>query len=81
MDINAHIAGEMDFSQPIDGEMDGDDLIDAGQAIVDGLTTIIALQQQQLQLLAVLTQQLGRPKRIVRDASGRALGVETVTEG
>lgn len=72
---------KMDFAEPIAGEMDGEDVIDAAQAIMDGLTTIIALQQQQLQVLAVLAQHLSRPKRIVRDASGRALGVETVNEG
>lgn len=80
MDINAPVAGKMDFAEPIAGEM-GEDVIDAAQAIMDGLTTIIALQQQQLQVLAVLAQHLSRPKRIVRDASGRALGVETVNEG
>ena len=81
MDINAPVAGEMDFAEPIAGELDGEDVIDAAQAIMDTLTTIVSLQQQQLQLLAVLAQQLTRPKRIVRDSSGRALGVETVNEG
>jgi len=52
----------------------------AAQAIMDGIGDLIALQQQQLQLLAVLAQQLTRPKRIVRDANGRALGVETVSQ-
>lgn len=80
MDINAPVAGEMDFAEPIAGEMDGEDVIDAAQAIMDGLTTIVSLQQQQLQLLAALAQQLTMPKRIVRDSAGRALGVETVNE-
>ena len=80
MDINAPVAGEMDFAEPIAGELDGEDVIDAAQAIMDTLTTIVSLQQQQLQLLAVLAQQLTRPKRIVRDANGRALGVETVSQ-
>jgi hypothetical protein len=44
------------------------------------MNTLIAMQQQQLQLLAALAQQLTRPKRIVRDSSGRALGVETVNQ-
>lgn len=68
----------MDLSNPIPGEMDEDEYIDAAQAVVDGMNTLIAMQQQQLQLLAALAQQLTRPKRIVRDSSGRALGVETV---
>jgi len=70
----------MDLSNPIPGEMDEDEYIDAAQAVVDGMNTLIAMQQQQLQLLAALAQQLTRPKRIVRDASGRALGVETVSQ-
>lgn len=68
----------MDINAPVAGEMDGEDVIDAAQAIMDTLTTIVSLQQQQLQLLAMLAQQMTRPKRIVRDSSGRALGVETV---
>lgn len=68
----------MDLSNPIPGEMDEDEYIDAAQAIMDGINDLIALQQQQLQLLAMLAQQMTRPKRIVRDSSGRALGVETV---
>jgi len=68
----------MDLSNPIPGEMDEDEYIDAAQAVVDGMNTLIAMQQQQLQLLAMLAQQMTRPKRIVRDSSGRALGVETV---
>lgn len=70
----------MDLSNPIPGEMDEDEYIDAAQAVVDGITTLIAMQQQQLQLLAVLAQQMSSPKRIVRDSSGRALGVETVSQ-
>lgn len=70
----------MDLSNPIPGEMDEDEYIDAAQAVVDGMNTLIAMQQQQLQLLAMLAQQMTRPKRIVRDSSGRALGVETVTD-
>lgn len=70
----------MDLSNPIPGEMDEDEYVDAAQAVVDGMNTLIAMQQQQLQLLAALAQQLTRPKRIVRDSSGRALGVETVNQ-
>lgn len=70
----------MDLSNPIPGEMDEDEYIDAAQAVVDGMNTLIAMQQQQLQLLAALAQQLTRPKRIVRDSAGRALGVETVNQ-
>lgn len=78
MDTSAPIHGEMDFAEPIDGE--ADDMIDAAQALMDGITTIIALQQQQLHVMAALTQQLRKPKRIVRDSAGRAVGVETVIE-
>ena len=71
----------LDTTNPIAGEMDDVEEVVAAQAIMDGIGDLIALQQQQLQLLAVLAQQLTRPKRIVRESSGRALGVETVNEG
>lgn len=71
----------LDTTNPIAGEFDDAEEVVAAQAIMDGIGDLIALQQQQLQLLAVLAQQLTRPKRIVRDSSGRALGVETVNEG
>lgn len=70
----------LDTTNPIAGEMDDVEEVVAAQAIMDGINDLIALQQQQLQLLAMLAQQMTRPKRIVRDASGRALGVETVNE-
>ena len=69
-----------DLTKPIAGESGEDEFQDAAQAIMDGITELIGLQQQQLQLLAMLAQQLGSPKRIVRDANGRALGVETVSQ-
>lgn len=68
----------LDTTNPIAGEMDDVEEVVAAQAIMDGINDLIALQQQQLQLLAMLAQQMTRPKRIVRDSSGRALGVETV---
>jgi len=68
----------LDPTKPIAGEMDDVEEVVAAQAIMDGINDLIALQQQQLQLLAMLAQQMTRPKRIVRDSSGRALGVETV---
>jgi len=71
----------LDTTNPIAGEFDDVEEVVAAQAIMDGINDLIALQQQQLQLMAVLAQQLTRPKRIVRDSSGRALGVETVNEG
>lgn len=70
----------LDPTNPISGEFDDLEEVVAAQAIMDGISDLIALQQQQLQLMAVLAQRLTLPKRIVRDASGRALGVETVTE-
>jgi len=69
-----------DPTNPVAGEFDDAEEVVAAQAIMDGISDLIALQQQQLQLLAALVQQLSKPKRIVRDASGRALGVETVNE-
>lgn len=68
----------LDTTNPIAGEMDDVEEVVAAQAIMDGINDLISLQQQQLQLLAMLAQQMTRPKRIVRDSSGRALGVETV---
>jgi len=68
----------LDLTKPIAGEFDDAEEVAAAQAIMDGIGDLIALQQQQLQLLAMLAQQMTRPKRIVRDSSGRALGVETV---
>lgn len=70
-----------DLTKPIAGEMDDDsEFVDAAQAIMDGITELIALQQQQLQLLAMLAQHMALPKRIVRDQNGRAMGVETVSQ-
>jgi len=69
-----------DPTKPIEGEQDLFEEVAAAQAIMDGINDLIALQKQQIQLLAALAQQLTRPKRIVRDSSGRALGVETVTD-
>ena len=68
----------LDTTNPIAGEFDDVEEVVAAQAIMDGINDLIALQQQQLQLLAMLAQQMTRPKRIVRDSSGRALGVEIV---
>jgi len=70
----------LDTTNPIAGEMDDVEEVVAAQAIMDGINDLIALQQQQLQLLAMLAQQMSSPKRIVRDSSGRALGVETVSQ-
>ena len=70
----------MDLNNPIPGEMGDDEFQDAAQAIVDGISTLIAMQQQQLQLLAMLAQHMALPKRIVRDQNGRAMGVETVSQ-
>lgn len=70
----------LDTTNPIAGEMDDVEEVVAAQAIMDGIGDLIALQQQQLQMLAALAQQLTRPKRIVRDSAGRALGVETVNQ-
>jgi len=40
-----------DLTKPIAGEMDDDsEFVDAAQAIMDGITELIGLQQQQLQL-------------------------------
>jgi len=70
----------LDTTNPIAGEMDDVEEVVAAQAIMDGINDLISLQQQQLQLLAMLAQQMSSPKRIVRDSSGRALGVETVSQ-
>lgn len=64
-----------DYTQPIAGEDDDSEFVDAAQAIVDGIGQLIALQQQTLQMMAVLAQQMNVPKKIVRDAQGRAVGV------
>ena len=69
-----------DLTKPIAGESGEDDFQDAAQAIMDGITELIALQQQHLQLLAMLAQHMALPKRIVRDQNGRAMGVETVSQ-
>ena len=70
----------MDISQPMPGEQGEDEFDDAAQTIVDGIAQLIQLQQQQLQLLAMLAQHMALPKRIVRDANGRAMGVEPVSQ-
>lgn len=43
--------------------------------MVEGIRALVALQQQQIQLLQVIAQRLG-PKRIVRDARGEIAGTE-----
>ncbi len=87
MNFNEPIQGEAD---PLPGEFDdvddgGDDLTGAAQAIVDGIASMIATQQQMLQMLAVVAQQVGAgatlKRRIVRDESGRVVGSEPVIEG
>lgn len=77
LDPTKPIAGEFD---DVEEEFDDVEEVVAAQAIMDGINDLIALQQQQLQLLAMLAQQMTMPKRIVRDSSGRALGVETVSQ-
>ena len=55
--------------------------VDVAGALVEGMQQMVALQQQQIQLMAALAQQLaalGAPKRVVRDAQGRIVGVEPV---
>ena len=69
-----------DTTNPIAGEMDDVEEVVAAQAIMDGINDLISLQQQQLQLLAMLAQHMALPKRIVRDQNGRAMGVETVQQ-
>lgn len=70
----------MDFSNPIPGELDdGDELSSAAQSIMDGISALIQLQQQQLQMMAVLAQQMqavGAARRVVRDETGRVIGSE-----
>lgn len=68
----------LDPTKPIAGEFDDFEEVAAVQAIMDGIGDLISLQRQQIQLLTALAEQLARPKRIVRDSSGRAMGVETV---
>lgn len=64
-----------DGVDPIDGE--DDELIeyDLVEELVTGIRSLIALQQQQLQMMAALTAQLSRRKVILRDEAGRVAGV------
>ena len=73
----------MNLDEPIAGEFDevDDELVGAAEAILERLDALIAAQAQQAQMLMVLAQQLqglGAPKRVVRDETGRIVGVEPV---
>ena len=65
-----------------DSQLEADFLeVDVAGALVEGMQQMVALQQQQIQVMALLAQQLqalGAPKRVVRDESGRIVGVEPV---
>lgn len=67
---------EEDGSVPIEGEDDEELEYDLADELVQGIRALIALQQQQLQMMAALTAQLSKRKVIVRDASGRVSGVD-----
>lgn len=79
MEFSEPIAGEMAF-----GEVDAaeEQLVGAAEAIIERLDALIAQQQMQQQMLAMLAQQLQAgftAKRVVlRDESGRVIGSEPV---
>jgi hypothetical protein len=69
-------------SEPVDvapemAELDNN-VETVAQALLFGMEQMIAQQQQQIQLLAALSQQIQAamtaPRRIVRDAKGRVVG-------
>jgi hypothetical protein len=70
----------MQFDQPIDGEIDLEDdgLVDAAEAMMDMMRQMIDMQQQQIHVLAILSNQLQNfmtaPRRVVRDDTGRVIG-------
>ena len=69
-----------EFDAPDDDLPEFDD-VDLGQVMVQALQQLAQMQQQQMQMMAALAQQLqamGAPKRVVRDAQGRIVGVEPV---
>lgn len=73
----------MNLNEPIAGEFDevDDELVGAAEAILSRLDTLIAAQAQQAQVLMALAQQMSAltlPKRVVRDETGRIVGVEPV---
>jgi hypothetical protein len=60
-----------------DEAMEGEEFeeFDVASELSNGIRTMVALQQQQLQLMAALVDQLSRPKRVIKDESGRVIGV------
>jgi hypothetical protein len=72
----------MDDSQDLpvgagDEAMEGEEFeeFDVASELSTGIRAMVALQQQQLQLMAALVDQLSRPKRVIKDESGRVIGV------
>lgn len=70
--------------EPLDAEFAelDDGLVNVAQALIDSMDQLIVLQQQQIQMLAALSQQMQAallaPKRVVRDENGRVIGAEPV---
>lgn len=65
-------------------EMGGDEGFveyDVATELVKGLQQMIQLQAQMLEMLGGLQQQLGAPKRVVRDEMNRVIGLEPVQRG
>lgn len=83
MDFNNPIVGELDYANELsDAGFDADpdeQLEGVAEAIIGRLDALVAMQQQQAQVLAVLAQQMqmiGAARRVVRDETGRVIGSE-----
>lgn len=65
-----------DGTAALHGEDDEFIEYDLVEELVTKLDRMVQLQEQQLQLMATLTYQLSRKKRIVRDANNRIIGTD-----
>lgn len=59
-----------------------DGLVSVAEQLLSGMDRLIALQQQQIQMIGMLSRQINSamlaPKRVVRDENGRVIGAEPV---
>lgn len=71
-------------SEPLDAEFAelDDGLVNVAEQLIANMDQLIALQQQQIQMMGLLSQQIQAamlaPKRVVRDENGRVIGSEPV---
>lgn len=67
---------------PLDDEFSelDDGLVNVAEQLLSSMDQLIALQQQQIQMMAILSQQvqafMAAPRRVIRDETGRVIGAQ-----